>query len=114
MEEIKAVLKKNDIAGVVVLHTPGFSEFLNSVSPTYSCAKVENGVLKIKGNREHFPDKQAQNDSLKNTSNMLHHLSKITATSALNLLEASKFVDKLVDATHFGGGDISSHESQNN
>lgn len=40
MEDIKKILHENDIAGFVVLHTPGFSEYLNRVDPSYSCAKL--------------------------------------------------------------------------
>lgn len=45
MEQIKDLLKENDIAGFVVLHTPGHSEYLNAVSPSYSCAYLQNGDL---------------------------------------------------------------------
>lgn len=33
MEQIKGILKDNDITGFVVLHSPGFSEYLNHVQP---------------------------------------------------------------------------------
>lgn len=41
MEEIKLIIDKYDIAACVVLHTPGFSEFLNKIDPSYSCAKIK-------------------------------------------------------------------------
>jgi hypothetical protein len=46
MEEIKAVIKKHDIAGVVVLHTPGYGEHFIKIDPSYSCAKI---VTNLKG-----------------------------------------------------------------
>jgi hypothetical protein len=36
MVEIKAVLKKYDIAAHVLLHEPGFSEYLNAIEPSWS------------------------------------------------------------------------------
>jgi hypothetical protein len=32
MEEIKAVIKKHDLAAFVVLHTPGFSEYFTGAT----------------------------------------------------------------------------------
>jgi len=48
MEEIKAILAKNDIAGMVLLHTPGHGEYFIKVDPTYSCAFIENEKLRIR------------------------------------------------------------------
>ena len=48
IEEIKQILKNNDIAGFVVIHTPGFSEFLNHVETSYSCAKVQGDEVRLK------------------------------------------------------------------
>ena len=42
MAEINGVLIKHDIAGVVVLHEPGFSEFRVRVDPSWSVARFES------------------------------------------------------------------------
>jgi len=42
MEEIKDILNKHDIAGAVVLHSPGFGEHFIKVDPSYSCAFIDN------------------------------------------------------------------------
>lgn len=46
MDEIKQVLKKHDIAGFVVLHTPGFTEYLNRVDPSYSSTFMDENPVK--------------------------------------------------------------------
>lgn len=48
--EIEAVLKKHDLAGVVVLHTPGMSEFFYDIRPSYSCLWIDEkvGMLRMK------------------------------------------------------------------
>ena len=48
MAEIKATLKKYDIAGHVVLHEPGFSEYLIEVSPSWSMLKVEGNAIRFR------------------------------------------------------------------
>lgn len=113
-EDIKDVLKKYDIAAVVVLHTPGFSEYLFAVTPTYSCAELDGGRFRVKIKLSHYNDDKKMRDRfVKDTTNMMYHLSHITGTLAMNLLEASKILDETVQADHVGGGH-SSHESQNN
>jgi hypothetical protein len=48
--EIEAVLKKHDLSGVVVLHTPGMAEFFYDIQPSYSCVWLDEAVpmLRIK------------------------------------------------------------------
>lgn len=41
MEEIRSVLKKYDIAGAVTLASPTHSEYMNEISPSWSCARIE-------------------------------------------------------------------------
>ena len=47
ISEIKAILEKHDIAGSIVLHTPGNSEYLMHINPTYSCAKLQDGGIRM-------------------------------------------------------------------
>jgi hypothetical protein len=71
MEEIKAVLNKHDIAASVILHTPGFTEYLNHVDTSYSCVTIEGNKLRIqtKG-RSH----QHKTDSV----NMVSHFAEVS------------------------------------
>lgn len=116
MSQIKKILSDNDIAGVVVLHTPGFSEYLTEIKPSYSCAEwMPNGEgVIIKGKLAHYNGDVAKRDKkLTDTIGMLHHLSVNTMQMGLNLGEVSDQADKTWDAEHTGGGH-SSHNQQNN
>ena len=49
MEEIAAVIKKHDIAGVVVLHTPNYSEHKMFLQPSYSCvSEFSDNHIRVK------------------------------------------------------------------
>lgn len=114
MEEIKAIVKKHDIGAMVVLHTPGHSEYYMNISPSYSCAKQEGDTVRIKAKLKDFNgDKKAWEIKVTDTSNLLTHLGETGARTAMSILNVSKQLDQVIDAEHFGGGH-SSHTEQNN
>lgn len=80
-EEIKAILKKHDIAAVVLLHTPGFGEFINHFTPSYSCVKLVNDgkALEIKASAAEYPDKEEKHRVIGDTYNMLTILCEMGA-----------------------------------
>lgn len=94
--EIEATLARHDLAGVVVLHTPGMSEFFYSIRPSYSVCWIDEslGVARIKSvaSRDHDGDRGEQLRDQAATANM-------TAALADNLYEASQMfgvVDRVV------------------
>lgn len=113
MDEIKAILKKNDIAGFVVIHTPGHVEFLNKINPSYSCANLQDGRLDMKSKKENYKNQSEQMQHLKNTSDMLYGMSKQIGIHAMLYLDASQKLDKHLNVDHTDHG-TTSHESQNN
>ncbi len=113
MEEIRDVLNKHDIGAYVVLHTPGHSEYLLKIDPTYSCARFDGDHVRIKALRKDFPNKQAWEEKVAGTSNMLSLLGSVGGRTAVAILDISKQLDKIVDAEHFDGGHTS-HTEQNN
>jgi hypothetical protein len=114
MEEIKIILAKHDIAASVVLHTPGHSEFLVKVNPSYSCAKLENDRFVVKIKASHYnDDKIARDKIVADTSNMMMHLAGSTGNLAQNLYQMSNSLDRAVNAEHTSG-ETSSHTQQNN
>lgn len=115
MEEIKEILRKHDIAAVVILHTPGHSEYLNHFKTSYSCASIDELQAKfvLKHKPSDFNNEAERLNKLRDTANMLKLLSNVSWQTALNLLTASENTDKLLQANHFGGGHTS-HTSQNN
>lgn len=115
MEEIKKVCSKYDVAALVVLHTPGFSEYMNRLDPSYSCV-IQNGDeirVRARANEDFNGDKEARNKKIADTANMFHHLSEIGMRQGLAISEVSKKVNEIVNAEHFGGGH-SSNTQQNN
>lgn len=71
--EIEAVLKKHDLAGVVVLHTPGMSEFFYDIQPSYSCAWIDQAasMVRVKSKlADYGGDAQAQRHDQAATANM--------------------------------------------
>jgi hypothetical protein len=114
MQEIKDILSKHDIAGIVVIHTPGHTEFLNKLNPTYSCCKINGDQIRVKAKLEDFNgNKQARNKVISDTANMLHSISMVTGKMLMPLIDLSQQVDKIIDASHNGEG-FSSHTTQNN
>lgn len=115
IEEIKVILKNYDIAALVVLHTPGHSEYLHALSPSYSCAKFNGDELRIRAKlKEDFNgDKKAWEEKVTATSNMLRMLAEVGMREAYQVSEVSEMVDKIIGADHtdFGG---SSNTQQNN
>jgi hypothetical protein len=114
MEEIKAVLKKHDIAGFVVLHTPGFSEFLNHLVTSYSCAEMEpsgDGVhIQLKASQL-GPEKAERiaND----TYNMISHFAEQISRHAVMYLDMDETLTEAWRAEKEPGSG-SSHIQQNN
>ena len=115
MEEIKKICSKYDIGAMVVLHTPGFSEYLNRLDPSYSCVIQNGDEIRVRARvKEDFNgDKDMRDKKISDTSNMLHLLSNTTMTQGLALSDVSKRVDDIVNAEHFGGGHSSNTEQNN-
>jgi hypothetical protein len=116
MEEIKAILKRHDIAGMVVLHTPGHSEYLNHISPTYSCAKQEGDMIRFRAKKADFNNSAELRDQcIADTANMFNLISDVGAQNILGLLKVSEQFDKAIDAEHRDGpSGHTSHTTQNN
>lgn len=114
MEEIKAVLKKHDIAGFAVLHTPGHVEYLNLINPSYSCALLQDGQFKVRLKTAELPGGKAQAKQLaEGTYNMVTLMTDIITMHAAGYIDFQKMLKE-----HWGGeeGDSShtAHDTQNN
>jgi len=114
-EEIKQVLAKYDIAASVVLHTPGFCEYLLHITPTYSAAWFENGdVLRFRAKAEDFNGNIAmRNQKIVDTTNMFRVLADQQGKNALMLFTAADHFDEMTGAEH-GDDNHTSHITQNN
>lgn len=112
-EEIKAILKKYDIAGAVALHTPGYAEFVLELTPSYSCATVHQDHIRFKAKKEDYNDALKHHKVIEDTSNMMTLLSETVAKNAMMLINVSEQLDKVTGAEH-GNSGFTSHTTQNN
>lgn len=106
MEEIKSILKKHDIAASVVLHAPGFSEYLNYIEPSYSCLKFEGDNLRIK-------TKGRSKEEVTNTVNMITHFGDTSLRVARNYFDLKEMLRKHMEIDETKGNH-SGHTEQNN
>lgn len=115
MEKIKAVLKEHDIAGAVVLHTPGFSEHYVKIDPSYSCAKPENNVIRVRAKlQEDFNgDKDAWTKKMTDTTNMFIHLSGSTKHISDGMSRVIDMLKEHMEITDLPGT-RTDHTTQNN
>lgn len=113
MAEIKAVLNKYDIAGFVVIHTPGHSEYLNHCVTSYSCATVtpEGVRLRLK---EAEVGKEKARKLAADTCNMVIHFARHLSAHALFYMDTEKLLRAKLDIEDLGGDGYSSHQQQNN
>lgn len=112
MEEIKSILNKHDIAGFFVIHTPGFSEYLNHVSPSYSCAKMEGGEFRVKLKTAEVGREKAKKIA-EGTLNMVTHFAEQVGKHAMFYIDAEEMLKKYWTSDETRGGETS-HEQQNN
>lgn len=113
MEEIKTIVKKHDIAAFVVLHDEkGFSEYLNAVSPSYSCAVCsDEGIrFRLKGSEV---GKERAKEIAAGTFNMVTHFADMIGKHAMVYIEAQELLKSKWDGKEFPGNE-SSHNQQNN
>lgn len=101
--EIEAVLKKHDLAGVVVLHTPGMSEFFYDVRPSYSCAWVDEAAscLRVKSlGADYGGDRVAQLHDQAATANMAAAIDDNLSAAAAMFTYVRAVVDRATGAEH--------------
>lgn len=71
MEEIKAVLAKHDIGGIVLLQSRTHGEWLNEITPSWSCAKQNGKELRIKALRKDYPSPELHQETVRLTVSMI-------------------------------------------
>lgn len=113
MEQIKTILKENDVAGFVLLHTtPSHSEYLNYISPSYSCAKFEGSNVRFTAKVSEVGKEKAHQQKA-DTYNMITHFSDVIKIHALFYADIKDELGKILGGE---GGDFThtSHSQQNN
>ena len=116
MQEIKDIIRKNDIAALVILHTPGYSEFLAELSPSYSRVKIDNtaGTLRFKAKlQEDFNgDKAAQKEAVEKTINMLELITEAGAPTFMGIMKLNDIAHASLDIEDTGPAGFSSQTTQ--
>lgn len=114
-EEIKKILERHDIAGSIVIHTPGHSEYVSKLDTSYSCAYFEGDMIRIRAKlQEDFNgDKELWTQRVQDTVNMIHHLGNTSRNVSLSFFALEDKLKETVKIDYYGGGH-SSHTTQNN
>jgi len=107
MAQVEKVLKEHDIAGIVVLHTPGFGEFKVFTEASYSLLSADGN----KGYRLRYAPTMAKDIAEKNelkakltkTLNMVKVLSDNGGAISLGLMDLHDQLSKKLDIEHTGG-----------
>ena len=101
--EIEAVLKKHDLAGAVVLHTPGMAEWFYDVRPSYSFMWIDEaaGVARFKAKLEDYAgDRAAQEHDVASTANMVAAMCGEIGRAYDMFAVLKRVVDRATRATH--------------
>lgn len=90
-DEVIAVLKRHDLAGVVTLASPTHAHYALHVAPSWSLARLEDDAegrthLRVRCHREHFTSPEAQREALATTVGML-----------VGLLDAGRFTHEQLE-----------------
>lgn len=79
-EEIKAVLKKYDLAAMVTLQSPHKMEFVREIAPSWSCAFFEETPegcgIRVRAKSTDFPSKEQQKECVEQTIGMFFGFEK--------------------------------------
>lgn len=71
LDEIRAVLKKHDMAGLVIVSNPTHTDFTMELDASWNCFKTEHhdkGVfLRIRSKRDEYPNRETQHAVLQRT-----------------------------------------------
>lgn len=113
MARIKAILEEEDLGGFVVIHTPGYSEFVTKINPSYSCATIMPNGVGIRVNSTGIKDPEEKKQKVTDTANLIIHLADVVGQNAMNLIKVAQTLEQKLDIDKSGPG-FSSHSSQNN
>jgi hypothetical protein len=103
-EEIKEILRKHDVAGVIALHSPGHGEHFIHINPSYSCAYMyDDNEIRFYSKKSDYKNPEEQWKKQADTSNMLRILTDCTAFNFMGCEYLSKQFDKATGAEHTKG-----------
>lgn len=119
MKEISDILDKHDIAGSVILHTPGHGEHLLKIDPKYSCAFFDNtpgktGIrVRTRLQEDYGGDARKRHQAQEDTVNMFDILSDLVGKQALMCMDTYSMLGKHFEITSTGSGGTSNTTQSN-
>ena len=105
MASITAILTEQDIAGYVVLHEPGFSEYRLQIDPSWSVLRMigEEGIRLRSKLEDYDGDLERQHKEIEATTNLLRHLADLLPMHAKVFEALHSKVCELMEVEHTGG-----------
>ncbi len=104
-DEIKAVLKKHDIAAIVTLASETHMEFIREIEPSWSCCrleKYEDGfAIRVRMKQADFPSREIAKLCLEKTVGMLAGFVDVCREHQEQLTVVLVAVGKSVEFEHF-------------
>lgn len=101
MAQIRTILREHDIAGAMVLHTPGYSEYYVHLTPTYSIMTAEPNQegfrIKMSKEEQRLPENLQK---LSDTCNMVDLLGTNMGSLSLPLLDLYVSLKELLEITN--------------
>lgn len=93
MAEIQAILDKEEIGGLIVLHLPGHCEYNAHLTPPYVCLRRVGDGYRLQSKKEDYANQEAKREAEANTANMLELIGMAGSKSAIEILNMSEAVN---------------------
>lgn len=101
-QEIKAILEKNGVGGIVLIHSPDSLEYINKLDTPYSCISMHpNKELKVKTTGKGWSEAEKKK-RIQDTLNMLQMISTAGASLLLPIIDLHDHIAANFDVDHGG------------
>lgn len=100
MEEIKDVLEKHDICGVVMLASQTHVEHFTKVHASWSCARYDGEMVRFYAKLEDFPSLEAQKECVTDTIGIMVGLMDVCRDMADQLQKLLEHLSHKFQITH--------------
>lgn len=88
MRHLQQIIQEEGVGASIILHEPGFSEYLNYITPPYSCAKINAEHLIFDSKQSEYPSREAQMKAINDTVNMFQHFQELSGRMNLQYKDA--------------------------
>lgn len=121
MAEIKGILEKYDVAGAILLHTPGHTEHLLKIDTSYSCAFFAPDLtgpgdylrLRARLQEDFNGDKEKQKQVIHSTTDMFCGLQDLLLLHSKNVASVVDMLKSKFHIDHSSSGGTSDRIQNN-